>query len=371
MGINNIWHDKDTSGNEIGAGSNPMWHAKNLQEGIAGSYLSEYGFPTNTQLSDQYNRYYDDTAESPWLWNAKDNVFISIEDEQSMAAKVQYVIDKGVGGIMFWELAGDYAWHADRNNGNGEYYIGETLTTIAYNAFANAPAYGSVTADNISKPEKVVDLSYDFDGFKTGDNNYPINPTLRIRNNGSLVIPGGTVIEFNMPTATSDIITDQSGMGLSVVESGSNSAGNNVGGLENTFHRVRLTLPAWQSLEAGSEVDVTMNYYLPVPLPTGFRVIMNGQELGTTQEFPNLPLADGADSGGDNGNGGDDGNDTGSCSTSGIPLYPDFPQKDWAGNPSHANSGDTMIHNSAVWEALWWTKAEPGSSAAWKLVCNF
>ena len=31
VGIDNLWHDLDEQGREVGAGSNPMWHAKNLR----------------------------------------------------------------------------------------------------------------------------------------------------------------------------------------------------------------------------------------------------------------------------------------------------------------------------------------------------
>ncbi|EAR10712.1 glycosyl hydrolase family 18 protein [Reinekea blandensis] len=365
FGINNLWHDKDDNGNELGAGSNPLWHAKNLEEGIVGSYVTQYGFPANTTLSGDYVRHYDSVAQAPWLWNATGGVFLSTEDEQSMTAKVNYVIDQGVGGIMFWELAGDYDWNASE----GEYYIGDTLTSIAYNAFANASPYDIVTADNIPAPTEVLELNYDFDGFKTGDNNFPINPTLRLTNTGDQEIPGGTVIEFNMSTATSSIINDQSGVGLSVISDGSNTAGNNVGGLENTFHRVAMTLPAWQTLAPGEEVEVTMNYYLPVSLPSGFRVVIGSNSYGVTQEYANLPIADLSTDGNDGGDNGDGGND-GSCDATNVPVYPNWPQTDWQGNPSHASGSDLMVHNNAIWEAKWYTSTEPGSDSSWALVCN-
>lgn len=31
-GIDNMWHDVNAAGDEMGAGSNPMWHAKNLEK---------------------------------------------------------------------------------------------------------------------------------------------------------------------------------------------------------------------------------------------------------------------------------------------------------------------------------------------------
>ncbi|MCZ8489745.1 hypothetical protein O9992_29940 [Vibrio lentus] len=36
--------------------------------------------------------------------------------------------------------------------------------------------------------------------------------------------------------------------------------------------------------------------------------------------------------------------------TAGLAVYPDLPQKDWAGNPSHAN-GDQVVHNGSIYQA--------------------
>ncbi len=52
-------------------------------------------------------RYWDDIAKAPYLYNATDSVFISYEDTVSIRLKTRYVIDKGMGGIMFWQLVGD------------------------------------------------------------------------------------------------------------------------------------------------------------------------------------------------------------------------------------------------------------------------
>ena len=49
VGIDNLWHDKDDNGKESPAGSNPMWHAKNLEKGIVGDYVTKYGFPGRHQ----------------------------------------------------------------------------------------------------------------------------------------------------------------------------------------------------------------------------------------------------------------------------------------------------------------------------------
>lgn len=112
-----MWHDVNAAGDEMGAGSNPMWHAKNLEKGIWGSYAAAYKLdPTTTPLIGTYVRNYDSVAVAPWLWNAEKKVFLSTEDKQSIDVKADYVIDKEVGGIMFWELAGDYScYNLDAN----------------------------------------------------------------------------------------------------------------------------------------------------------------------------------------------------------------------------------------------------------------
>ncbi|HIZ55320.1 MAG TPA: glycoside hydrolase family 18 protein [Firmicutes bacterium] len=50
-------------------------------------------------------RYFDEQARVPYLYNGTD--FISYEDEESIAEKVQYAQKMGLGGIMFWEFSGD------------------------------------------------------------------------------------------------------------------------------------------------------------------------------------------------------------------------------------------------------------------------
>lgn len=52
-------------------------------------------------------RYWDDIAKAPYLYNATDSIFISYEDTVSVRLKTRYAIDKGLAGIMFWQLVGD------------------------------------------------------------------------------------------------------------------------------------------------------------------------------------------------------------------------------------------------------------------------
>ncbi|MCV5941410.1 chitinase C-terminal domain-containing protein, partial [Escherichia coli] len=83
------------------------------------------------------------------------------EDKASIEVKADYVIDKEIGGIMFWELAGDYNCYVlDANGnrtavdateqacaaGNGEYHMGNTMTKAIYDKFKSATPYGNKVA---------------------------------------------------------------------------------------------------------------------------------------------------------------------------------------------------------------------------------
>jgi chitinase len=54
-----------------------------------------------------YTRYWDDQAKVPWLYNQRTQIVISYEDSESIAAKAKYVVQKKLGGIMFWDLGQD------------------------------------------------------------------------------------------------------------------------------------------------------------------------------------------------------------------------------------------------------------------------
>ncbi|PFG58269.1 chitinase (glycosyl hydrolase family 18) [Vibrio sp. ES.051] len=380
IGIDNMWHDTDPKGTEMGAGSNPMWHAKNLENGIWGSYAAAYGLDPVNDPSDKfvgtYTRHYDDVAVAPWLWNAEKSVFLSTEDKASIEVKADYVIDKEIGGIMFWELAGDYNCYVlDANGnrtavdateqacaaGNGEYHMGNTMTKAIYDKFKSATPYGNKVAMGAT-PTEAVDITVSVGGFKVGDQNYPINPKITFTNNTGQSIPGGTEFQFDIPVSAPDNAKDQSGGGLTVIASGHTRA-DNIGGLDGVMHRVSFSLPAWKDLPAGGVYELDMVYYLPISGPANYSVISGGKEFAFKFEQPDLPIGDL--------NTGDSGTtEPSSCDTTGLATYPDLPQTDWAGNASHANQGDKVIHNGVVYQANWWTSSEPGSDGSWATVCN-
>jgi chitinase len=54
-----------------------------------------------------YTRYWDASAQVPYLYNKTAGVFVSYDDPQSLQAKAQYAVQKGLGGAMIWELSAD------------------------------------------------------------------------------------------------------------------------------------------------------------------------------------------------------------------------------------------------------------------------
>ena len=294
VGLDNVWHDLDDKGQEMASGSNPMWHAKNLEKGIQGSYIGAYGLdPENDpddRLNGTYTRQYDKTLTAPWLWNSTKKVFLSTEDEQSVAAKAQYVADKGIGGVMIWELAGDYAWDASRNDGKGEYYMGDTLTTVIDDKLRTATPYQNRKSTQ-PMPTDVLDVKIDLTGFPVGDANYPITPKMRITNNSGQTIPGGATFAFDYGTSAPASMSQQSGWALTVQ---AGHTGNNVGGLKGDFHRATLTVPNYTSIPNGGSATVALSYQLPITSPSNYKLTFGGKSYALTQDYPMTASAGGA-----------------------------------------------------------------------------
>jgi chitinase len=54
-----------------------------------------------------FQRFWDEKAEAPYMYNSKDSLMVSYDDTVSVALKTKYTMEKGLGGIMFWELGND------------------------------------------------------------------------------------------------------------------------------------------------------------------------------------------------------------------------------------------------------------------------
>jgi chitinase len=57
---------------------------------------------------DQYVRYWDAAAGVPYVYSPLDGgTFLTYEDRESVALKIDYVMEHELGGTFFWELSGD------------------------------------------------------------------------------------------------------------------------------------------------------------------------------------------------------------------------------------------------------------------------
>ncbi len=58
-------------------------------------------------IGDSYQLYWDSAAMAPYLFNSAGKIFITFDDEKSIALKLHYVRAYNLRGLMFWEISGD------------------------------------------------------------------------------------------------------------------------------------------------------------------------------------------------------------------------------------------------------------------------
>lgn len=66
-------------------------------ETLAQSYVNQRGFA----------RYWDASAQAPYLWSPDSLTFISYENPRSVRAKADFVRSRGLGGLMYWQHTHD------------------------------------------------------------------------------------------------------------------------------------------------------------------------------------------------------------------------------------------------------------------------
>jgi chitinase len=69
--------------------------------------LSWKNFNIDSMQQLGYVYYWDDVAKAPYMYNKTQMKIFSYDNERSMALKTKYAMDKGLNGIMFWQLYDD------------------------------------------------------------------------------------------------------------------------------------------------------------------------------------------------------------------------------------------------------------------------
>lgn len=73
---------------------------------VPNSY-SPYNTIQETMLNHGYERFWDASAMAPSLYNKDVRIFVSYEDQESLAVKCDYIKTHHLGGIMFWSYFND------------------------------------------------------------------------------------------------------------------------------------------------------------------------------------------------------------------------------------------------------------------------
>jgi len=86
----------------VPAADNGLYQSGKFKQGIPYRNFAE-----RLSAKSGYQSYWDNIAKAPYSYNATEKKFATYDDERSIELKTKYVIDKGLGGIMFWQIGGD------------------------------------------------------------------------------------------------------------------------------------------------------------------------------------------------------------------------------------------------------------------------
>ncbi|MFT7032769.1 MAG: chitinase, partial [Cyclobacteriaceae bacterium] len=78
-----------------------------LSGGLHIGWMAYHQIRKSYEQDSNFQRYWDDNAKAPFMYNSRDSLMVSYDDTVSVALKTKYTMAKGLGGIMFWELGND------------------------------------------------------------------------------------------------------------------------------------------------------------------------------------------------------------------------------------------------------------------------
>jgi chitinase len=117
------------------------------------------------QKKGSWTEHWDDNAKVPYLTNG--NYFLSYDNERSIGLKAQYVVDKGLAGVIVWTVFGDLE-------------VGGSATTFG----SKLVRYSSVKSPLVNKLNEV---------FAQGNTGMPV-VSITSPVNGATVTPGSSVV---------------------------------------------------------------------------------------------------------------------------------------------------------------------------------
>ena len=78
-----------------------------FQQGKFKTYLLYKDFDKYFKSNNGFEYHWDSTAQAPYSYNPRKQLFATFDDQRSIALKTKYAVRNKLGGIMFWELSGD------------------------------------------------------------------------------------------------------------------------------------------------------------------------------------------------------------------------------------------------------------------------
>jgi chitinase len=82
--------------------NNGLYQKGKFKTGVSYRY-----FDSTFNSGEGFVRYWDEMAQAPYYYNSEKKLFATGDDEKSIRLKTKYAKEKGLNGIMFWELLGD------------------------------------------------------------------------------------------------------------------------------------------------------------------------------------------------------------------------------------------------------------------------
>ena len=77
------------------------------QHGRFKAMVGYKNFATQFSPDSGFVYHWDTVAQAPYIFNPVQKLFVTYDDKRSIELKTKYVIDKGLDGIMFWQLTSD------------------------------------------------------------------------------------------------------------------------------------------------------------------------------------------------------------------------------------------------------------------------
>lgn len=82
-----------------------MWRTAQPVDGVYQGGATPWRKIQEDHLSDtRFQQMFHEECKTPYAWNEETKVFLGYEDQNSLGFKVNYAIEKNVGGLMIWAV---------------------------------------------------------------------------------------------------------------------------------------------------------------------------------------------------------------------------------------------------------------------------